>query len=114
MTDTMKFQVQELRPEVTAFALLMEARLREKDADKGQRWKDKTEIDHIVDICTASRRIVQDLFPFKEERSVKALVDMANRCMMLADVLGELEQPEEPQPAQETYVIPAFLRKQEG
>lgn len=29
----------ELRPEVLAFARLMEQRLREKDADKGQSWK---------------------------------------------------------------------------
>jgi len=87
----MKFQVQELRPEVLAFALLMEARLREKDADKGQGWKKKTDIDLTVNICAAARSIEQSLFPHRGERSIKALVDMSNHCMMLTDVLGALE-----------------------
>jgi len=90
----MKFHVQELRPEVLAFALLMEARLREKDADKGQGWKKKTDIDLTVNVCTAARQIEQALFPHKNERSIKALVDMSNHCMMLADVLGALETEE--------------------
>lgn len=89
----MSFSVQELRPEVMAFALLMEARLREKDADKGQGWKRKSDIDLTVNVCTAARQIEQALFPHKGERSVKALVDMSNHCMMLADVLGTLEAP---------------------
>lgn len=93
-SQPMKFQVQELRPEVLAFALLMEQRLRDKDADKdadkGQGWKQKTDIDLIVNICTAARDIEQGLFPYKGERSIKSLVDMSNHCMMLADVLGAL------------------------
>lgn len=91
MSGEMKFQVQELRPEVLAFALLMEQRLREKDADKGQGWKKKTDIDLTVNVCTAACQIEQSIFPHKDERSIKALVDMSNHCMMLVDVLGALE-----------------------
>lgn len=87
----MSFHVQELRPEVLAFALLMEQRLREKDAEWGQGWKRKADTDLTVNICTAARQIEQSIFPHKGERSIKALVDMSNHCMMLADVLGALE-----------------------
>ena len=90
----MKFSVQELRPEVLAFALLMEQRLREKDADKGQGWQKKTDIDLTVNVCTAARSIEQALFPHRGDRSIKALVDMSNHCMMLTDVLGALATEE--------------------
>lgn len=93
--EPMLFQVQELRPEVLAYALLMEQRLRDKDADKGQGWKRKTDISLIVNICTAARDIEQGLFPYKGERSIKSLVDMSNHCMMLADVLGALSEATE-------------------
>lgn len=79
-----------LRPEVLAFAMLMELRLREKDADKGKSWKEKSYIDLTVNICSAARRIETELFPWKNARSVKALADMANHCMILADVAGAL------------------------
>ncbi|ADE10449.1 hypothetical protein [Sideroxydans lithotrophicus] len=105
MNEPMKFVVQELRPEVLAFALLMESRLRAKDADKGQGWKKKTDIDLTVNVCTAARHIEQSLFPHKGENSIKALVDMSNHCMMLADVLGALDTE-----TGELPDAPAFLR----
>ncbi len=89
--SNMSFQVQELRPEVMAFALLMEARLRQKDADKGQQgWKRKSINDLTVNVATSGRNITQSIFPNKGDRSVQALVDMSNHCMMLADGLGAL------------------------
>ena len=91
MSDPMKFVVQELRPELLAFALLMEQRLRDKDEYKGQRgWQDKMPVDLTVNVTSAARRIEQALFPYKGAQSVKALLDMANHCMMLADVSGAL------------------------
>lgn len=81
----------ELRPEVLAFARLMEQRLREKDEDKRQSWKEKHIIDLTVNICSAARRIETELFPIKGKQSIKSLVDMANHCMMLADVAGALD-----------------------
>jgi hypothetical protein len=73
----------------------MEQRLRDKDADKGQGWKRKTDISLTVNVCTAARDIEQSLFPHKGERSIKSLVDMSNHCMMLADVLGALSEATE-------------------
>jgi len=84
----------EPRPEVLAFARLMEQRLRDKDAEKGSSWKEKNTIDLVVNICAASRRIEMDLHPLKnDEITLKALVDMANHCMMLADVMGAPGRP---------------------
>lgn len=90
----MKFQVQELRPEVLAFALLMEARLREKDADKGQRWKERHLQDLRVSLLSKVRSLDDTLIvvPFIAN---KHAVDLANFCMMIADVSGALNIPEE-------------------
>jgi hypothetical protein len=87
--EQMKFQVQELRPEVLAAALLMEARLREKDADKGQRWKE-SDIDNLQ-VCAATKvyqidRAIQD-----GTDTSKHAIDLANYAMMIADVAGALE-----------------------
>jgi len=48
MSEPIKFHVQELRPEVMAFALLMEQRLRDKDAEKGQSWREMAVSDLYV------------------------------------------------------------------
>jgi hypothetical protein len=85
-------QTHTLRPEVLAFAQMMELRLREKDADKGTSWKEKQIIDLTVNVCTAARMIEKNIFPLNDAVSIKALVDMANHCMMLADVAGALGQ----------------------
>lgn len=129
-----KFSVQELRPEVLAFALLMEARLREKDADKGQSWKDKSPFGlstaalakaSFVQTCIAkpglkSTSFAGDLPVAKLAlEDSKHVVDVANFCMMLADVSGALDIEIEALAAEqgfglvntEALDIPAFLRK---
>lgn len=93
MSDQMKFQVQELRPEVLAFALLMEQRLREKDADKGQGWKD-ADIGNLQ-VCVTAKNMSLDtaLMYGTNNEAARHAVDIANYCMMIADVAGALEQP---------------------
>lgn len=104
----MKFSVQELRPEVLAFALLMEARLREKDADKGQSWKN---IDvHRIHVAMLAKVGLLDRALYADQPSVfgtKHSVDLANYCMMISDLAGALKQDT---PSQEPMEIPAFLR----
>lgn len=85
----MKFQVQELRPEVLAFALLMEQRLRDKDADKGQRWKE-SDIDNLQ-VCAVSKVYAIDRAIQDGTGANKHAIDLANYAMMIADVGGALE-----------------------
>jgi hypothetical protein len=91
--EPMPFQVQELRPEVLAFALLMEQRLREKDADKGQLWKD-ADIGNLQ-VCVTAKNMSLDtaLMYGTNNEAARHAVDIANYCMMIADVAGALEQP---------------------
>ncbi|KAF0205515.1 MAG: hypothetical protein FD173_958 [Gallionellaceae bacterium] len=92
----MKFQVQELRPEVMAFALLMEQRLRDKDADKGQSWKD-ADIGNLQ-VCVTAKNMSLDtalMYGTNSEAACHA-VDLANYAMMIADVAGALKLPTEP------------------
>jgi hypothetical protein len=88
----MKFSVQELRPEVLGFALLMEARLRDKDADKGQSWKNMTARDLLVQAGTKGLQCEDALR--KGRQHVSHAVDLANYAMMIADVAGALETGE--------------------
>lgn len=99
----MSFQVQELRPEVLAFALLMEQRLRDKDADKGQSWKslsieslvahaimktlelEKASDAFSIDLTAETKTLITQI------QLVKKTVDLANICMFIADVAGALE-----------------------
>ena len=86
----MKFHVQELRPEVLAFALLMEARLREKDADKGQGWKE-ADIGNLQVCVTAKNMALDRTITYGTNESVALhAVDIANYSMMIADVAGAL------------------------
>lgn len=124
----MSFHVQELRPEVLAFALLMEQRLREKDADKGQRWKQKSIAELGVDVCMMNRRLEIASYQDDSSLTVRVAVDHANICMFIADVAGALEAPELERKADgggpgwagvdqantEPLEIPAFLRRVEG
>ena len=84
----MKFQVQELRTEVLEFALMMEAELRKKDAERGDSWKimpsDDLLISATAQLLHAERAI------FNGEPHVKHIVHAANYCMMIADVSGGL------------------------
>jgi hypothetical protein len=87
----MKFQVQELRPEVLAFALLMEERLRGHDSDKAASWKSMSGRYLVVHTCSKSLALetaVRNEF----EDPTRHAVDLANYCMMIADVNGALSE----------------------
>ncbi|OIP06967.1 MAG: hypothetical protein AUK53_11850 [Betaproteobacteria bacterium CG2_30_59_46] len=90
MSEPIKFHVQELRPEVMAFALLMEQRLRDKDAEKGQSWKEMAVSDLYVGAATKVLLIERALFNSDGTEAMHA-VDCANYAMMIADVSGQLE-----------------------
>jgi len=81
----------ELRPEVLAFARLMELRLREKDADKGVNWKGMNQDMLLVGVASKflqlEASIKHDLPRINHARQA---VDLANYCMMIADVSGAL------------------------
>jgi len=88
----MKFQVQELRPEVLAFALLMEERLREKDADRGgDSWKSAT-CDHLMVRTFATCMILEQQVRLHADAKIRKAVDLANYAMMIADVAGALDE----------------------
>lgn len=77
-----------LRPEVRDFALLMELRLSDKDADKGQRYKE-ADIDNLQ-VSAASKvyqidRAIQD-----GTGTNKHAIDLGNYAMMIAYVGGAL------------------------
>ncbi|MEW5905125.1 MAG: hypothetical protein AB1722_12380 [Pseudomonadota bacterium] len=87
----MKFSVQELRPEVLAFALLMELRLREKDADRGgNSWQNATLIELFTPMMSKAIAVEKAIFRTKESPN-KHAIDLANYCMMIADVAGALQ-----------------------
>lgn len=88
MNGPMKFHVLELRPEVLAFALMMEARLREKDADKGDSWRDLSAYQLSTHALSSALRLADDVVP---ENRVKRAVNVANYCMMIAGVGGALD-----------------------
>lgn len=90
----MKFTVQELRPEVLAFALLMEDRLREKDAARGQSWKNATQVELFPVFMSKAFAVEKSFFYTDRDHGDPArhAVDLANYCMMIADVSGALEQ----------------------
>jgi len=83
----------ELRPEVLAFARLMEERLREKDEDKGSSWKDKTDLSLLVAMIPKFHLLEGSIQRGRNRNTIHA-VDLANYCMMIADVeySGEREQ----------------------
>lgn len=78
-----------LRPEVLAFALLMEKRLREKDEGKGQTWKGMTQEQlfppFMVKAFAVEKAIFNDGLPVAGHA-----VDLANYAMMIATVAGAL------------------------
>lgn len=95
MNNKMKFQVQELRPEVLAFALLMEERLREKDVDKGSSWKkmnhNQLRVHASSKMASLENSILREL-PYDAHHAV----DLANYCMMIADVCDLLNNIPKP------------------
>ena len=84
----------ELRPQVAAFAQLMERKLRSHDSGRGKRgWK-------IASHRWLYNRLRQELNelayaiakpPVDQSRAAMECVDVANFAMMIADVLGQLE-----------------------
>ena len=82
----------ELRPEVLAFAMLMEQRLREKDAERGQSWKNMTGKDLLTPAISKLFRIEKAIFyPDIHVQDIgRNAVDLGNYCMMIADVAGTL------------------------
>lgn len=91
MSDQMKFQVQELRQEVMAIALLMEQLLRDKDADKGQSWKDAQATRLRVAMLSKAHALENSMVSSEVHVVIKHAVDLANYAMMIADVAGALE-----------------------
>lgn len=84
-----------LRPEVLAFAILMEERLSQKDEDKGQRWKSKDPFDLICDTGLASHRLRYAVTENDISSTIRIAVDLANFSMMVADVSGALNGADE-------------------
>lgn len=106
----MKFQVQELRPEVLAFALLMELRLREKDADRGgNSWKHANAKDILVHAQSKMMLVEMCVRGVQLNLCAPHAVDVANYCMMLADLSNALGAEDE-LTSDEPLVVPAFLR----
>lgn len=81
---------QENRPEVLAFAQLMEQRLRQKDAEKGQSWKDD-DIDNLRINATAKVYLIENAIHAGAHRAAAHMaIDLGNFAMMIADVGGAL------------------------
>ncbi len=78
-----------LRPEVLAFAQLMELRLRDKDEIKQRSWKAMNETDLTVHAISKALRLEQAVKSKFTDRARYA-VDLANFSMMIADVAGAL------------------------
>lgn len=75
---------QAVRREVFLFALMMEARLREKDAEKSNTWKRMSTRAlkvQAISKCVQAEKSIQLGYP-----ATTHVVDMANYCMMIADV----------------------------
>jgi hypothetical protein len=125
--SAMKFSVQELRPEVMEFALLMEARLRIKEADKGTSWKQSPMGYLRVAMFSKASLLERELTGVEHGMpltvaTTKHAVDLANHAMFIADVAGALEDTDDnggPGWAGVDQVvapleIPAFLRAHRG
>ncbi len=77
-----------IRPELLAFALLLERRLRAHDATKGEGWKRKGAVDHLIGCQASALHLKVQNAP---ERNAQLALDAANRAMFLLDVTGFLE-----------------------
>jgi hypothetical protein len=84
----------DLRPEVMAFAQLMEGRLRKHDAEKGLSWKQMSLSDLCVQVTSKSFRLEDAIrYGFYDEM-LKHAIDTANYCMMIDDVAGAFRNKE--------------------
>lgn len=87
-----------VRVEVAAFALLMEKRLAEKDAEMGgNSWKQSTAMNlrHYPSLYADALRSAVELErydAFSQELVARKAADVANFAMMIADVVGGLQK----------------------
>jgi|WetSurMetagenome_2_1015567.scaffolds.fasta_scaffold931855_2 hypothetical protein len=84
----------ELRPEVLAFAQLMEMRLRAHDEDKSASWKEASLRDLCVQVTSKSFRLEDAIRNGFYDDMIKHAVDTANYCMMIDDVSGKFHSSE--------------------
>lgn len=87
----MKFEIQELRPAVLAYAWLMEKRLREKDAEKSESWKTQSAKNLAVHATSKMLRMEESIRLDFPHSASKHAVDAGNYCMMISDVNGTLD-----------------------
>lgn len=76
-----------LRPELLAFAMRMEQRLREKHADKGESWRGMYP-DHLM-VQASSKAIRLESLILSDAKPADYLrhaVDLANYCLMIASL----------------------------
>ena len=81
-----------LRPEVLAFAQLMEMRLRAHDADKGESYKSMLMPDLCVQVVSKSFRLEDAIRCGFYDQIPRHAADAANYCMMIDAVAGSLER----------------------
>lgn len=82
------------RPEVMAFAIAMEGRLRKKDQDRVASWRHKAPKALSVDLVSKAMALdVQVLRAVDPDRSLlaKHAIDIGNFAMFIADVAGVLD-----------------------
>lgn len=98
--DELICKMLDLRKEVLAFARLMEEKLRKHDARKGVRgWKEAGEA-HLLDLLSDKMIDLRGNVEFlthldgNAQRAdvASAALSVANFCMMIADVVGGLEE----------------------
>jgi NTP pyrophosphatase (non-canonical NTP hydrolase) len=90
--QVVKVELHGLRPEVLAFAKLMEEKLRKHDLDRGrQGWKDD-DPRHLLKCLEKEHDELQDaLVGGKNDSIAGECADVANFAMMIADVVGGLK-----------------------
>ena len=81
-----------LRPEVAAFARLMEKRLRENDHKPGWKGDDPEDLFERVHDETCELADELEAIPRRPGAIGKESADAANMLMMVADVCGALEE----------------------
>jgi len=89
--------VGDLRPEVLAFAALMEQQLRANDHKPG--WKNSDPYEFVGPISNKKTKIWNELLPFafgkpealRTDRVRKHAADVANYAMMIVDACGGLK-----------------------
>ena len=74
-----------LRPQVAGFVMLMEQRLREKEAEHPHGWAGRGTFELLL--CAQAKMVAAGVFLNDPDTSIKLLVDSANYAMMVADTL---------------------------